>query len=125
VPCRSTGDCRIIDIADLVRHQAQCVDIDGVLLGVDPRFVDVEAVQARRSCIIVGDVPADRRGRHDDRVARLAARHERVQVAERTRTDAHLGEVGTEDLTGELRCDDFDLLDRLETHLVLIPRVPE
>jgi hypothetical protein len=43
----------------------------------------------------------------------------RVEVGHRARRNPHLGEERAEDLGGQLGSDDLDLLDGLETHLVL------
>jgi len=74
---------------------------------------------------MVRDVAADAGRRHDDGVAGLAGRHEHVEIRQRARAHAHLGELRTEHLGRQLGRDHLDALDGLQPHLVLVARIAQ
>ena len=110
---------------NLLGQVGQGLHIDAVTSPVDRCGVDLEAMEAGRTRLVVGDMTADGRIRHDDAVARPRGRHEGVEVGERPRTDADFHEPGLEHLRGECGGQDFDLFDRLQPHLVFVAGIAE
>lgn len=122
VHARSDGDqLRAHTLSEL----GDARNIDGVVVGIDGRLVDVEPIEACSTGRVVGDVPADRRRRDDDRVSRFRARHERGEVRHRTAEHADLGQPTLKNLLGEVGGDHLERFDRLETDLVLLARMAE
>ena len=111
--------------AQLLGLRPQAGELDGVVAGVDREGVDLEPVASGAAGGVVGDMPADRRRRHDHPVARPGRQHERVEIGERARGDADLGVPGAEDLGRQLGGDHLDPLDALEAHLVLAAGIAE
>lgn len=71
------------------------------------------------------DMAADPGRRGDDRIARLADRHEAVEIGDGARGHANLGLFRVENFGAKLGADHLDLFDGLEPHLVFVARIAE
>ena len=107
------------------RQLGRASDVDRVAIGIDRRRSDLKTIEPGAAGQVMGDVAADAGWRDDDAVAGLCRRHEGVHVGDRARRNADFGIACAEDLGGELRGDDLDLLDALQAHLVLVARIAE
>ncbi len=70
-------------------------------------------------------MPADLSRRNDDAVTRCAGSHEGDKVRHRAGVHSDLCELSGKCFRGKLGGDDLDLLDRLETHLILVARISQ
>ena len=104
---------------DTSGKRRQACGVHAVGVGVDRRVVDLEPVQPGGAGLVVGDVPTDAGGRHDDGIPGRRRGHEGVEVGDSAGRHPHLGERGTKDLADEVGGQDLDLLDRLQARLVL------
>lgn len=111
--------------SDPVGKMSQSVEVDRAPIGVDGCLVDLEPAQTGGTRPAMGDVSGDGGGWRDDRITGPGAGHERIQVRHRTRPDPDLDEGGGEHLGCQLGGDDLDLLDRVETGLVLVAGMTE
>ncbi|MCY1533427.1 hypothetical protein D9M68_687520 [compost metagenome] len=109
----------------LARELGQREHVDRVAVGIDRRRHGLQAVEPGRARRMVRHMAADGGRRRDDRVAGLAGRHEHVEVRQRARAHAHLGEARAEHLGRQLGGDDLDALDGFQPHLVLVARVAQ
>ena len=105
------------------RHGRQLFDVNGVPICIDRRLVDIESIQTGCACTIMRDMTTDRWRRDDHGIARLRKRHECVEIGHGPGRHPDLGISRSEHLGRELGCDDLDLLNRFEAHLVLLTRI--
>ncbi len=106
-----------------MRQIAQGVEIDSIAVRVHRGRMRHQPEQPRATIRVVRDMPTNAARRRDDRITGLRQRHEGIQVRHCTRRHTHFGITCVKNLGGETCGEHLDLLNRLQSHLVLIARI--
>jgi len=101
-----------------LRKLGERANIDREIFGVDGSGMHFEPIKAGRAGAMMCDMPADRIGRSDDGIARLARRHERVEIGHRARCQTKFDKTRTKHFGRNFGRERFDLLDRLKAHFI-------
>ncbi len=107
------------------RLAAQAVEIDRHALPVIGHGMRLESVEAGNARVMMRDMAAHLRRERQDALARLAGRHEGIEVRERARAHADLGIGRVEEAPHQRLGHHLDLARELHAHLVLVAGISE